>query len=547
MNERMQSMLRRIGPYLLILVAAYAVYFKALAFRVIGGDDALFVYQTHWALGNWGAIKSIFTGFLYPGVFEQFYRPVLMLSFLVDKAISGASLPFFHFMNIAIHVAACMALYRLLRGHFSVAASCLCAVVVCVHPALVSAVVWLGGRNDTLLMLFVCSSFLFLPGFLRSGRRAWVSYAAHLACVALALFTKESAIVFPMVMGAYLLIYERQRSNYSSVVALAAGWGSVITVWIIMRSHALGTASVSSALDMKALTGSMKQLLVYAGKAVVPLQYSLVPDGKTETVWYGVAVVVILAAVLWVTRTFRHGLFGSVWFLAFLLPTLALPHNIFFEHRLATPIVGLAFCCAAMYDALSNVKLRKIVTVSCIAVVVIFSVVSFVRSDHFISAITYWSQAKAESPRSPVARYSLGAILMELGCLDAAEQEFIACREIDPSCSQAYLNLGMLYLKKGMYERSEKELTTAMRLFPDFYFTYDVYGDLCAAAGRQAEAERWWQLSVSKNPQYAFAHEKLYRYYRSTGQLIKAETSLNGIKTSMTDEAFKRFLSLPDK
>jgi hypothetical protein len=128
---------------------------------------------------------------------------VLWLSYLVDARIGGTQSAVFHATNLLLHLAACSLAYVLLRRFGSGwRTALLLALVLCVHPALVSVVGWIPCRNDTLLAIFAMAAVLAVP-FLERPRLA--SAAAVLASTALALFAKESGLALLPVLAALAL------------------------------------------------------------------------------------------------------------------------------------------------------------------------------------------------------------------------------------------------------------------------------------------------------------------------------------------------------
>ena len=111
------------------------------------------------------------------------------------------------------------------------------AIVFAVHPLQVIAVAWVPGRNDPLLAVFVLSSLLQLIRFQRTG--SGLACGLHILCLALALFTKESAlallVVQPLLVG--LILHQDLRSGRNR--ALGAAWLLVVAVWFWLRSAAL--------------------------------------------------------------------------------------------------------------------------------------------------------------------------------------------------------------------------------------------------------------------------------------------------------------------
>ena len=126
------------------------------------------------------------------------YRPMLLASFAAEWWIHGGKAMPFHAVNLLLHAAATLLLWRLLvRLDFGDATSLAAALLFAVHPIHVEAVTSLVGRGETqaavLVLLFL---HLAVRWWRRTERRRWL-LAFALLCYALALLTKESAAAAP--------------------------------------------------------------------------------------------------------------------------------------------------------------------------------------------------------------------------------------------------------------------------------------------------------------------------------------------------------------
>lgn len=72
-----------------------------------------------------------------------------------------------------------------------------------------------------------------------------------------------------------------------------------------------------------------------------------------------------------------------------------------------------------------------------------------------------------QRPQDADLHYNLGGILLALGDLERAEEEFLKARELDPDLEEALLGLGTLYHLQGRYEASVEALRTYVGLSGD--------------------------------------------------------------------------------
>lgn len=190
-----------------VVFAAYSPSIFAEILRL--DDDTMLEYirrNNHWGF------KEIFvpggTNWLY-------YRPILVLSFLIDKSLFDLSTPLMHLHNIGIHVVNAILIYLIAshiafqgnrnQGYFPLVAS-LCFGL---HPLTTESVSWLSGRTDILGGFFVfLSALLLLKYRSRPGTEGYM--VLSIISLVLGMLTKEVAVAF--LPGALLLLVASRQT-----------------------------------------------------------------------------------------------------------------------------------------------------------------------------------------------------------------------------------------------------------------------------------------------------------------------------------------------
>jgi hypothetical protein len=145
-----------------------------------------------------GAFWPLFTS----GGGDGFFRPIGYISLAFTSAWAGASPVLWHSTALALHITNTVLVYMLaaILGRSRLAAI-FAAVLFAIHGTRPEAAVWIAGRFDLLSTFFVLCGLLF---FIRSQNElASIGYVygfASLACMILAILTKESAYVFPFLL-----------------------------------------------------------------------------------------------------------------------------------------------------------------------------------------------------------------------------------------------------------------------------------------------------------------------------------------------------------
>ncbi|MCZ6767078.1 MAG: hypothetical protein O7D32_09125, partial [bacterium] len=133
----------------------------------------------------------------------RFFRPVAVFSYSIDYAIWGLNPVGYHVTNLLIHALVSLLLFVLVRKLTgSIAAALVSSVIFCIHPVHVENIPAIARRHDALAMLYLLASLIALPvGTNAATGKRW---ALSLLFCALALCSKESALISPLVVTAYM-------------------------------------------------------------------------------------------------------------------------------------------------------------------------------------------------------------------------------------------------------------------------------------------------------------------------------------------------------
>ena len=169
-----------------------------------------------------------------------FYRPVQLISLMLDSNISNSGFFFYHLSNLLIHLTTCCLLFYLLilfkADKFK---ALLCSLIFLAHPLFNQAVIWVPARGDLLVAMFGLLSFIFLIKFYNS--KNYIFLAANLITFFLAVFTKEIAILFPVIFVLYYLItFSNQKLNIKGLFSVDnifayIIWAITIAIYFILR------------------------------------------------------------------------------------------------------------------------------------------------------------------------------------------------------------------------------------------------------------------------------------------------------------------------
>jgi hypothetical protein len=175
-----------------------------------------------------------------PDLAVEYFRPLVVVSFVVDWFLYGASAFGCHLTNLALHAAATLTAWgiarRILGAGFGAWAA---AALFAVHPCHVEGVAWISGRTDVLSALLYMAALLL---YFKSRERPRASAALvvlSLMVFFLALMAKEMAATFPVILLVHNLLRPEGRALGRRLVVpgLAA---ALVGLYLALRIHALG-------------------------------------------------------------------------------------------------------------------------------------------------------------------------------------------------------------------------------------------------------------------------------------------------------------------
>lgn len=199
-------MLRRRFQLLLLATVVLAVYYRSIFSELNSVDDVGMVTgmlnTDHWSL------RELF--FRRGGV-GLYYRPLLSLSFLLDKELWFMESSFLHLENILLHLFNALLVYllalKLLPESEKKTSYLPLIAALCfgLHPIATESVNWVSGRSDLMAGSFILLCALSLVLFRQEQRYRYLCCATlALLC---AMLTKEVSLAF--LLGTFFILNAR--------------------------------------------------------------------------------------------------------------------------------------------------------------------------------------------------------------------------------------------------------------------------------------------------------------------------------------------------
>lgn len=521
-------------PFFWIALAIFLVYSATLLSNIVYLDDNVLItgqYQFNQDLIN---ISQAFKEDIFrtPQGGGTFYRPVERISFILDAQFGEWSLIFVsHLSNILLHILAMILLYLfLLKINIKKEIAFLFTLLFSVHPLTAQTVAFLAGRNDSLLAISVFPALIFFIDFLQKQKYKYLIW--HFIFFAIALFTKETAVVIPVICSIYLLIFAGFKKiiiNYKVCLKLIVGWILITGLWFLIRlsilNHFIGNAEYNI---FQSIYKNLPSLLPAIGKIFLPFDLSVFPVMKDMTLIYGLISLILLAG--WFIFSEKKNLkligFGFSWFFIFIFLTLVKPIDTvpeFSENRIYLPMLGFIFVILGLgtiklpiiFKEKINYETNKkaIILFISLILVLILSSITIHRNQHYKDKFSFWKNATETSPSFAFNHNNLGAMQYLNGDLYNSEIEFKKALELNPEEKMVHNNLGLIYTSQNKLKEAENEYKEELKINPNYDNAYYNLGLLYFKESKFKEAEKSWQITLMINPNYTDAIKSLVMYY----------------------------------
>ena len=246
-----------------VIVAAMvtAAYLPAVGASSGFVSDDFMILQRVRELGGPGGAITFFVQSYY-----EYFRPVGFLSFALDWSLWGDTAWASHGVSLLLHVLNTLLVLVVARRLVGPRAAALAAALFGLHPAHHETVYWYAARFDLLATAGVLAALAILG----RGRRLSCVGAALLYLAAL--LSKESAVTFPLVAGAFVLWVGRGDTKQLVRVFIPLVAAAVIYV-VLRQASGLpstgGPARVPKLLALGALPALLLVLSLPAATRII--------------------------------------------------------------------------------------------------------------------------------------------------------------------------------------------------------------------------------------------------------------------------------------
>lgn len=512
----------------------------------------------------WSKVGFLFTHHLWAGLAvggARFYRPLLMLWFLLNKTLFGLNPHWFHLTTVMAHVAATVLSFFVARELLkNTEAALLAAAIFGLHPLQTETASWISSVNDSLAAVLCFCSFLAYRRAMREERRRTLCWVAAGITFTLALLIKEVSVVLVAVVLIDVWACstdEPQARRFGSFSPTAAGvYGGLAVAWLAFRSWILGSAASQSSLPWSTVALTAPKLVLFdLYRMILPVglspqyDFRLVDSVGMQFLIAFFALVGVIAFAVILAKRERMLAVAFAWSFLFLSPTVNLRwmnQDDFIHDRYSyISMLGVALVVGAAYAWMRRkwpeVALVRPITA---ALALILAFASATQSQYWANDVSLFARAVSIAPENEWAQLNYGAALSGRGKYAEAATHFVRSYELkpgwraadfagfsyqqsndlvqadrwfhtaleqDPSQPTAWFGLGEISLTQHQPEQAIQFLEKAIALLPEADGYHYELGRALEQASRQAEAVEAYSKELQLHPYQNAARQAVAR------------------------------------
>ena len=521
---------------LALLFVSFLIYIPSLS----GGfviDDTPYIKDNPY-IRDFSHISRFFTKGLWENTALEIntqsrYLPMVLVPMLLNHAMWGNNPMGYHIFLLLLHLANTCLVYVLIRKLVSCStiAATIGAAIFALHPARVESVAWIVGGVEPLVTFFLLGALLAHLSFLDSSntKKGWRYLALSLLCFQLALWSKEVAIVFPLIAMAHNLIY-RKKINWPAAFLYIG----LIIGYLIVRSLVLGESGKAGNLQLANFYRVIDFLLGYSELLVFPAQipfYLQPPEHAVSSMLgiVGAIAIVMLAAFSW--RIFDPGkrktiIFSVIWMIGFFWPAILLAFYVegyYAARHLYVPSIGMAIFSATLYEYINETypTLKIPAITSCVLIVSLYGFVTWKEIPVWHDNETIYGKIANLAPESDGGFLGLGQFYLLKEDYAAAEKNFLLVLQKSKNSQNrvgALVALGTIQGMSNNLTSSERYLNEAVQIDPKNSEAWAGLGNLAWMKGQTYDAISFYEKAVSIRPENYEAAMNLAMAYEKIGQ-----------------------------
>ena len=563
-----------------LVFTAYAQVFRAGFIW----DDESHLTRNLCVIGPLG-LKEIWTST------QAVYYPLVLTVFWALHGFVGLNPLPYHALNVVLHAASAILLWRLLKL-LQVRGAWLGAALWALHPVMVQSVAWVTELKNTQSCLFyLLAIFLFLkwakhdatsrPLYRQTrGRGSLRLFALSLLFFILATLSKPSVVMLPFVL-VLCIWWMRGKirwrdalsvAPFAVISALASAW----TIWEQkFHAHAVGTDWAQTLPERFIIAG--RAIWFYLSKLIWPNPLIFIYprwDIASSNLVAHLPLVSAIAGliVLWFVpaKWGRALFFAAAYYVISLFPVLGFFSVYFFRYSfvsdhfqylasmgpLALVAAGIAVLAGRFFEkpfqfaferdavkspakaAQAPTRFKNVLLVGlCGVLLFLLGVLTWRQTEEYHDLNALYRATLKKNPGCWMAHYNLGIVLNEQGETDQAIDHYKQAITLRSDYAEAHYNLARLLAGQGQFDDAIAHYEEAVKTNPTDAEAQNNLGVTLFGIGRIDEAIVHYRKALEIQPDYAEASCNLANALIATGDFDGAIVRYSACLSVIPDQS----------
>src|SRR5437588_1751723 len=467
------------------------------------------------------------------------YFPLAYTVLRIERSLWDLNPTGYHWVNILLHVANALLVWRVL-SRLKIPGASLAAAVFAVHSVQVESVAWISELKNVLMgFFFLLTLWMWIEYVDPTRRHRSLFYLGALVFYFLALFAKATACTLPAALLLILWLKEKPIGwrvwlEILPFIALALGVGLVAVWW---EKYHQGTRVLVSLTPIERVLVASRAVWFYLSKLFWPSDLIFIyPQWKIDpgsaVAYIGLIAAAATAAVIY----FAHRFFGRGIEVAalFLLATLApvagfvmlytVRYTFVADHYQYLASIGpIALASAGLVTlSRSSKTLQWPVVAGGFAILICLGLLTWRQSATYRDLETLWRTTIAKNPNCWMAYNNLGVVQFEKGSIEDAIEKYQQSLRLHPDYPEAHYNLGSALLQKGYADEAIRQCEEALKIQPNEPDAHIVLGNAFMAKQDVDRAIAHYDQALQLRPDDSNAHYNLGTALKQKGDAERA-------------------------
>src|SRR5947199_3552130 len=469
------------------------------------------------------------------------YFPLVYSTFRIEHALWGLNPTGYHWVNLLLHVANALLVWRVL-ARLNVPGAWLAGAVFALHPVQVESVAWITERKNVLMGFFFLLTLLAWLAFVDDRtKRPWPFYVLALIFYMLALSAKATACTLPAALFLILRLQKKAinwRRTFEILPFLVLGLAmGLLAMWWERYHQGTSRAAIPFLSPVDRVLVASRAVWFYVSKliwlsnlTVIYPTWNISAAHLLDYVWL-VAAVAVCMAIYWLRRyTGRSVEVAAAFFVATLSPVLGFimlftyRYTFVADHYQYLACIGPIALASAGIFSLAGVfkQYRAFILSTALVVVATLAALTWRQAAMYGDIETLWRTTLARNPECWMAHTNLGIVLLQKGQLNDGIAHYRAALRMQPDSWDAEYNLGTALLAQGKVDEAIFHCERAVAMEPNDPDGQVSLGTALLEKKRIDEAIIHYQKAIAIWPDHFLARYSLGRAFVEKGELDTA-------------------------